>query len=78
MWNLAKELTSRRNLTADVSVKILFQLSNNIVSGDDSAKKGAQLSLIRKKVTLIKNQKKQLRSRYDQCISSKYVPVSRQ
>ena len=45
-------------MTADVSVKILFQVSNNIVSGDDSAKKGAQMSLIRKKVTLIKNQKR--------------------
>ena len=27
-------------------VKLLFEVSNNMVSGDDSAKKGTQLSLI--------------------------------
>ena len=35
---------------ANVPVKVLFKVSNNIVSGDDSAKKGTQLSLIEKKL----------------------------
>ena len=33
-------------MTANVPVKFLFEVSNNMVSGDDSAKKGTQLSLI--------------------------------
>ena len=33
-------------MTANVCVKFLFEVSNNMVSGDDSAKKGTQLSLI--------------------------------
>ena len=33
-------------MTANVPVKFLFEVSNNMVSGDDSVKKGTQLSLI--------------------------------
>ena len=33
-------------MTANVALKCLFEVSNNMVSGDDSAKKGAQLPLI--------------------------------
>ena len=33
-------------MTANVPVKFLFEVSNNMVSGDDSAKKGTQLSII--------------------------------
>jgi len=32
-------------MTANVPVKFVFEVSNNMVSGDDSAKKGTQLSL---------------------------------
>jgi len=32
-------------MTANVPVKFLFKGSNNMVSGDDSGKKGTQLSL---------------------------------
>ena len=32
-------------MTVNVPVKILFKVSNNMVSGDDSAKKGTQVSL---------------------------------
>ena len=46
-----------------------------MVSGDNSAKKGTQLSLIEKSY-FNKESAKQLRSRYDQFISSKYVAVS--
>ena len=38
---------------ANVPVKVLFKVSNNIVSGDDSAKKGTQLSLIEKSYQLM-------------------------
>ena len=54
----------------------LFEVSNNTVSGDDSAMKGTQLSLIEDSY-INKESEKQLRSRYDQFISSKYVAVSR-
>ena len=47
-----------------------------MVSGDDSAKKGTQLSLIEESY-INKESEKQLRSRYDGFISSKYVAVSR-
>ena len=40
-------------MTANVPVKFLFEVSNKIGSGDDSAKKGKQLS-----PTLIKNNNK--------------------
>ena len=33
-------------MTANVPVKLLFEVSNNMVSGEDSAKKGTQLSVI--------------------------------
>ena len=33
-------------MTANEPVKFLFEVSNKIVSGDDSAQKGTQLSLI--------------------------------
>ena len=48
-------------MTANVPVKFLFEGSNNMVSGDDSAKKGTQLSLIEESYT-IKESEKQLRS----------------
>jgi len=63
-------------MTATVPVKFLFKVSNNIVSGDDSAKKGTQLSLTEESF-INKESEKQLRSRCNQFISSKYVAVSR-
>ena len=63
-------------MTTNVPLKFLLEVSNNMVSGDDSAKKGTQLSLIEESYT-IKESEKQLRSWYDQFISSKYVAVSR-
>ena len=33
-------------MTANVPVKFLFEVNNNMVSGDDSAKEGTQLSCI--------------------------------
>ena len=44
LWtDLAKELTlTRTDMTADVNMKFLFEVSNNMVSGDDSANKGTQ------------------------------------
>ena len=48
-------------MTANMPVKLLFEGSNNMVSGDDSAKKGTQLSLIEESYT-IKESEKQLRS----------------
>ena len=48
-----------------------------MVSGNDSVKKGAQLSITEEVALSIKKSEKQLRSRYDQFISSKYVAVSR-
>ena len=50
-------------MTANVPVKFLFDVSNNIVSGDEGAKKGTQLSLIEESY-IIKEFEKQLRSRY--------------
>ena len=47
-----------------------------MVIGDDSANKGTQLSLIEESC-IINESELQLRSRYDQSISSKYVAVSR-
>ena len=47
-----------------------------IVSGDEGAKKGTQLSRIEESY-IIKEFEKQLRSRYVQFISTKYVAVSR-
>ena len=47
LWNLGKESTLRRNMMAKVTVKVLFEVSNNMVSGDGSAKKGTQLSVIK-------------------------------
>ena len=48
-------------MIANVPVKVLFKVSNNIVSGDDSAKKGTQLSLIEESY-IKKESEKQLRS----------------
>ena len=68
------------NTVADVSsdtlTKKLIEPGDNIVSGDDSAKKGTQLCLIEESY-IIKESEIQSRSRYDQFISSKYVAVSR-
>ena len=47
-----------------------------IVSGDEGAKKGTQLSLIEESY-INKESEKQLRLWYDQFISSKYVTVRR-
>lgn len=47
----------------------VFQGSNNMVSGDDSAKKSTQSSLIEES-NINKESVKQSRSRYDQFISS--------
>jgi len=63
-------------MTANVPVKVLFKVSNSTVSGDDSAKKGTQLSLTEESY-INKASGKQLRSRYDKFISSKYVAVTR-
>jgi len=63
-------------MTANEPVKFSFEVSNNMVSDDDSAKKGTQLSLTEESY-INKESEKQLRSRYDQFISSKYVAVSR-
>ena len=62
-------------MTANVPVKLLFEVNNNIFSGDKSAKKGTQFSLVEESY-IIKEFKKQLRSRYVQYICSKYVAVS--
>ena len=62
-------------MTANVPVKFLFEVSGNMVSGDDSAMKGTQFSLTEESY-INKESEKQLRSRYDQFISSKYVAVS--
>ena len=63
-------------MTANMHVKLLFEVSNNVLSGDYSAKKGSQLSL-NEESYITKEFEKQLRYRYDQFISSKYVAVSR-
>ena len=60
-------------MTAKVPVKFLFEVSSNIVSGNDSAKKGTQLSLIEESY-INKESEKQFRFRYNQFIS---VAVSR-
>ena len=57
---------------ANVPLKFLLKMSDNIVCGDDNAKKGTQLSLIEESY-INKESEKQLRSRYDQFISSKDV-----
>ena len=59
-------------MTANVPVKFLFEGSNNMVSGDDSAKKGTQLSRIEESYINKESEKlpRQLRSRHDQLISS--------
>ena len=51
-------------MMANVPMKFLFKLSNNMVSGDDSAKKGTQLSLIEENC-IKKESEKQLRSQYN-------------
>ena len=60
---------------ANVPLKFLLKMSDNIVCGDDNAKKGTQLSVIEESY-INKESEKQLRSRYDHFISSKYVAVS--
>ena len=55
-------------------MKFLFEVSNNMVSGNNSAKKGTHLSLIEESY-INKEFKKPLRSWYNQFISSKYVAV---
>ena len=49
------------------AVNFLFEVSNNMVSGDDSAKNGIQLSLIEESY-INKESEKQLRCRYDHFI----------
>ena len=61
---------------SDTLPKKLIEPDDNMASGDDSAKKGTQLCLIEESY-IIKESEIQLRSRYDQFISSKYVAVSR-
>ena len=61
LWNLAKELTLNRHMTANVPVKFLLEVSNNMVSDDDSAKKGTPLSLA-EEIYIHKESEKQLRS----------------
>ena len=67
---IAKELTLTQNVTAKVPMKVLFKVSNNKVGGDDSAKKGTQLSLIDESY-INKESEKQLRLQDNQFISSK-------
>ena len=50
-------------MTANVPVKFLFEVSINIVSGDDSAKKGTQLSVIEESYAN-KEKKKKSRSAF--------------
>ena len=54
---LSKGIDTKVKYDSERALEILFEVSNNIVSGDDSVKTGTQLSLIE-----IKNQKKKLRS----------------
>ena len=61
-------------MKANVPVKFSFEVGNNLVSGDDSAKKNTQLSLI-KESHINKEFEKQLRFRFDQFVSSKYVAI---
>ena len=45
-------------MTANMPVKFLFEGSNNMVGGDESAKKATQLSLIEESyIYLVRNQK---------------------
>ena len=60
-------------MTANVPVKCLFEVSNNMVRSHDSAKKGTPLT---EESYSNKESEKQLKFRHDQFISSKYV-VSR-
>ena len=62
-------------MTANLPAKLLFEVNNNMISDDDSAKKGTQLSRIEESC-INKKCKKKLRFQYDQFISSKYVAVS--
>ena len=55
--------------------KFLFEVSNKMVSSDDSTKKGTQLPLIEESY-FNKESDKQFRSRYDQFISTTYVAAS--
>jgi len=59
-----------------VSMKFLFEPSDCMVSGDESAKKGTQLCLTEES-SINKESEKQFRSQYDQFIFLKYVTVSR-
>ena len=66
-------------MTANEPVKFLFKFEVSIeqqyiISGDYSAKKDTQLSLIEENY-INKESEKQLRSRYDQFISSVRVTV---
>ena len=61
LWSLAKELTLRQNITANLPKKFLFEVSTNKVSGDVSAKNGTQWSLIEESY-INKESEKQLRS----------------
>ena len=66
---------SMADVSSDTLPKKLIEPDDNMDSGDDSAK-GTQLCLIEESY-IIKESEIQLRSRYDQFISSKYVAVSR-
>lgn len=63
------------NTIADVSSgtlpKKLIEPDDNMASGDDSAKEGTQLCVIEESY-IIKKSEMELRSRYDQFISSNY------
>ena len=59
---IANELTLKRSMTTNVPVKFLLEVSNSMVSGDESAKKDTQLSLIEESYIHNETKKKQLRS----------------
>ena len=63
------------SVSSDTLSKKLIEPDDNMASGDYSAKKGTQLCLIEESC-IIKESEIQLRSRYDQFISSKSVAVS--
>ena len=64
------------DVSSDTFPKRLIEPDDNMASADGSAKKGTQWCLIEESY-IIKESEIQLRSRYDQFISSKYVAVSR-
>ena len=62
------------DVSSDTLPMKLIEPDDNMASGDDSAKKGTQLCLIEESY-FIKESEIQLRSRYDQFISSKLASL---